>query len=143
MRKRRPQCKNKGPAQRRGQGWTVNKRGYVRITRGEYRHWYLHRKKAKDCMEASGLKLTEDMRVNHLCGNPSCDCPDFHLLILPERMVAHLDNGKGRPSKGRKNYVPMRPTDDDLPANGSAMGEESYAGVGDRGARGSAQIGHE
>lgn len=67
---------------RRGFGYTITKKGYKRITAGPDRHQYAHRLKAKRCMEESGLKLTSDLEVDHLCDNKWCD-EDFHLLILP------------------------------------------------------------
>jgi hypothetical protein len=67
---------------RRGLGYTITKKGYRRITSGPDRHQYAHRLKAKRCMEESGLILTSDLEVDHLCANKECD-EDFHLLILP------------------------------------------------------------
>ena len=67
---------------RKGQGYTVTKKGYRRITAGPDRHQYAHRVKARECMKASGLVLTDDYEVHHICENKTCD-EDFHLLILP------------------------------------------------------------
>ena len=83
---------------RRGLGFTVTAKGYVRITKGPDRYQYAHRVKARKCMEASGLKLTPDLEVDHLCGNPECDT-DFHLLILPGPL--HDINNSG--IKGKSN----------------------------------------
>lgn len=89
---------------REGRGYHINADGYIRIHRGKYKRWYLHRAKADEAMKASGRELTADMRVDHLCGNRKCPCLDFHLLILPKAMTDVLDGGK-RPAKGFKNHV--------------------------------------
>lgn len=93
---------NKATVYNRGRGWTINEYGYVRITKGRYRGWYYHRMKAAQSMAASSRKLTPDFTVDHLCGNKRCECPDFHLLILPKVMKDALDGGNVR--KGFKRH---------------------------------------
>lgn len=61
-------------------GFTITEKGYRRITKGPNRHQYAHRVKARECMKESGLELTDDHEVHHLCDNKRCD-RDFHLLI--------------------------------------------------------------
>jgi len=85
---------------RRGLGFTITERRYVRITQGPDRHQYAHRVKARKCMAASGRTLTPDFEVDHLCGNPECD-QDFHLLILPGPL--HDLNNSG--AKGKRSNV--------------------------------------
>jgi len=88
----------------KGQGAWINADGYIQLTRVPHRKKYYHRVKAAQAMEASGLQLTSEMEVDHLCGNRQCPCPNFHLLILPAFMADKLNAGK-RPRFGGKNHI--------------------------------------
>jgi hypothetical protein len=90
------------PGKRKGFGCTVNEFGYIRVTKGPYRHKLYHRVKAAQAMEASGRKLTAEFEVDHLCGNRKCPCPNFHLLIMPTVMADRLNGGNHRPRT--RNY---------------------------------------
>lgn len=81
------------PRKGSGRGLTVNKDGYLCVTRaGPYRGRFAHRVYMERLL---GRPLREDEEVHHLCRNRACWPPsDGHLLLLSGDFHAAIDGGR-------------------------------------------------
>lgn len=107
-------------------GRTVTAKGYVRLTRGQYRHWYEHRA----VMDAAtrqwcyyGPGIPEGFHVHHIDGDKRHNCQqNLMLLDAPIHNRLKSDNPDAREEDSRYDYRGRRRAEsrqedaDDMPA---------------------------